>query len=291
MRVGNNNTFDSMDGPGGSVPLNTYTHVAGTYDGTTIRIYLNGNLHASKATNIGTMANDNLPLRIGQNYRGSIDELEIFNRALAQSEIQAIVAADSAGKCKPPTPTPTPATSCLQPPANLTAWYAGDGNTNDLKGGDSGTFDPGRVTFAAGKVAQAFQFNGTGPVTVVDQSAHDATTALTLDAWVNPAAATSGSFVFKGNISTAGGQPYSLFFNGSRTITFRVGNNTTFDSLGSLSTIPLNTYSHVAATYDGTQMRLYIDGKLDAVKNTTIGALPNRPASLHRDKRVSRSGG
>ena len=31
---------------------------------------------------------------------GLIDEVEIFNRALSQSEIQAIVTADTAGKCK-----------------------------------------------------------------------------------------------------------------------------------------------------------------------------------------------
>lgn len=273
FRVGNDSTFDALGGVT-QLPLNTYTHVAATYDGTTMRIYINGVLDASKTTTIGPLANSSLPLLIGHGHRGILDELGIYNRALAQSELQAIVAAGSAGKCKPPTPTPTPASACVQAPANLTAWFPGDGNAVDLQGGDSGTNAAGVVTFAAGHVGQAFQFDGQSEVAVVDQAAHDATNALTLDAWINPVSANGGSFVFRGN---RGGnpQPYSLFLNGNRTITFRVGNNSTFDAMASFSSVPLNTYSHIAATYDGTRMRIYINGVLDAVKTTTIGTLGN----------------
>ncbi len=50
----------------------------------------------------------NVPLRVGYSdpgssyhFNGRIDEVEVHNRALAPSEIQAIYAAASAGKCKP----------------------------------------------------------------------------------------------------------------------------------------------------------------------------------------------
>jgi hypothetical protein len=36
----------------------------------------------------------------GFNFNGQLDEVEIFDRALTQAEIQSIVAADSFGKCK-----------------------------------------------------------------------------------------------------------------------------------------------------------------------------------------------
>src|SRR5262249_12489632 len=51
----------------------------------------------------------------------------------------------------------TPA--CVVPPANAVSWWPGDGNANDLTGGNNGTLQGG-ATFAAGNVGQAFQFNG-----------------------------------------------------------------------------------------------------------------------------------
>ena len=77
--------------------------------------YINGSPTAF-APPLGSSVNNSLPLWIGETrisgLRGGIviDELEIFNRALSQPEIQSIVTARSAGKCKPlqvaPGPTP-----------------------------------------------------------------------------------------------------------------------------------------------------------------------------------------
>ena len=87
------------------LPLLTWTHLAGTFDGSTIRFYINGELAGTvDATSIGP-TND-APLRIGtsgdcEHFVGLIDEIELFNRALSQEEIQSIVDAGTAGKCKP----------------------------------------------------------------------------------------------------------------------------------------------------------------------------------------------
>ena len=59
----------------------------------------------------------------GENYSGLIDEVELFNRALSQQEVQNIFQAGSFGKCKPvttPTATPTP-TPTVTPTATATA--------------------------------------------------------------------------------------------------------------------------------------------------------------------------
>ena len=66
-------------------------------------------------------------------YNGDLDEVELFNRALSQGEIQNIYTAGTSGKCKTPTATPTstftptatatPTPPCAQPPANMVAWY------------------------------------------------------------------------------------------------------------------------------------------------------------------------
>ena len=100
----------------GSLPsIGEWHHVAGvrnTQDNT-LSLYINGEQVDSIPLN-STTANytDNPILIIGArinpfepdglgSFPGLIDEVEIFNRALSASEIQAIFLAGSAGKCKP----------------------------------------------------------------------------------------------------------------------------------------------------------------------------------------------
>ncbi|MFB9421176.1 LamG domain-containing protein, partial [Nonomuraea rubra] len=82
-------------GTGGtaSLPLNTWSHLAATYDGTTLRLYVNGVL-TSERTAGGPIRTDNGVLRIGGNslwgeyFNGLIDEVRIYNRALNAVQIQ-----------------------------------------------------------------------------------------------------------------------------------------------------------------------------------------------------------
>src|SRR4051812_21186843 len=50
-------------------------------------------------------------------------------------------------------------TGCITPPPGLVAWWAGDGNANDLVGVNNGALQNG-TTFAAGRVGQSFAFDG-----------------------------------------------------------------------------------------------------------------------------------
>ena len=75
-----------------SIPLNTWTHLAATYDGATLRLFVNGSQVGSRAISGAIRASTN-PLRIGGNdweeyFSGRIDEVRIYNRALSQAEIQ-----------------------------------------------------------------------------------------------------------------------------------------------------------------------------------------------------------
>ena len=84
--------------------------IAFSYDGAALKIYVDGVLDGTTASNATPVQNTN-PVSIGAwqsssagviaHWAGLIDEVEVFNRALTASEIMAIYNADSFGKCKP----------------------------------------------------------------------------------------------------------------------------------------------------------------------------------------------
>jgi hypothetical protein len=76
-----------------ALSYNTIYHVTGTYDGTTVRIYLNGVLNASHSSSIVPGTFTPTMVRIGHHYDtryfgGSIYLLNVYNRALTAAEIQ-----------------------------------------------------------------------------------------------------------------------------------------------------------------------------------------------------------
>jgi len=83
-------------------------HVAGVYNGTTKYLYVDGTLDVSEPAT-GTIAVNTQPLLLGnnagalqRNFNGLVDEVSLYNRALSASEIQAIYATGSGGKCPLP---------------------------------------------------------------------------------------------------------------------------------------------------------------------------------------------
>ncbi|MBL8535113.1 MAG: LamG domain-containing protein, partial [Betaproteobacteria bacterium] len=78
-----------------STPLavDTWTHVAGTYDGATLRLYVNGEEVASRVYS-GTINHTTQPLLLGQGaggypWRGMLDEVRLWNVARSAEDIAA----------------------------------------------------------------------------------------------------------------------------------------------------------------------------------------------------------
>jgi hypothetical protein len=67
-------------------------HVAATYDGSTVRLYVNGVERASRASSV-SIVNHAGALRVGRFVSGTIDEPAVYSRALSATEIAAHYAA------------------------------------------------------------------------------------------------------------------------------------------------------------------------------------------------------
>jgi hypothetical protein len=76
-----------------ALAIGAWTHLATTYDGANLRLYVNGALVRTRAVT-GTLANTANPLRIGgdlpwgEYFNGLIDEVRVYSRALSLAEIQ-----------------------------------------------------------------------------------------------------------------------------------------------------------------------------------------------------------
>ncbi|GEM_PF-6344254 len=136
--------------------------------------------------------------------------------------------------------------------------------------GNNGSVVNGTTFNMSGKFGSALTFDSIDDfVNISDgtSSSFDIASGITLEAWVRPINSTQTQMIISKDSSSAGG--YLLALSGNR-IYFGFYNATTlYENVGSLA-IQNNTFTHVAATYNGTHSRTYVNGTLD-VTNTTTG--------------------
>ncbi len=108
-----------------TTPLNTWTHVAVTYDGVALRHYLNGALDRTTPLTCTVKNTSSQAIRIGANggngevMNGSIDDVRVYSRVLSAAEIQADMATP-AGSPAPPPDTTVPTVAIGAPLAGAT---------------------------------------------------------------------------------------------------------------------------------------------------------------------------
>jgi serine protease len=178
--------------------------------------------------------------------------------------------------------TVNPPTCVLSPPGML-SWWPADDNANDIVGGDTGVLQ-GKVEFTDGMVGSAFWMDGAdGRVLIPDRPDLQSIQAISIDTWVKASPTGAGqSLIGKFNHNSGSpGNPaddsYELGLTSSGGLTWRVetvGGAAVDDNILMVSSINLfdDSYHHIAATYDGLLMTLYLDGVLVGSKaaNGTI---------------------
>jgi len=95
FNLGVSNSWNELTSSVALLTVNTWTHVAATYDGSYMRIYINGVCTDSiaKTISFSNASSNNLVIgdnsQMGRNFAGLIDEVRIWNVARTKVEIQA----------------------------------------------------------------------------------------------------------------------------------------------------------------------------------------------------------
>jgi hypothetical protein len=83
---------EAAPGYGSSISTTRYSHIIGTYDSSSVKLYLNGNLVASQSLsgNINTTGICRISGYDNNNetWNGNIANIKVYNRALSASEVQ-----------------------------------------------------------------------------------------------------------------------------------------------------------------------------------------------------------
>ncbi len=160
--------------------------------------------------------------------------------------------------------------------------------TTDVSGfGNTGTLL--NATRIAGKYGNGLSFNGTSALVRVANSASlDVTTGLTMEAWVKPSAITGWRTLIMKEASSAPVPQNG--WNDLLDYTMYANTDTNRPNIGIVNTtgnwetrgttqLPLNVWTHIATTFDGTAVRLYING-VQVASASASGTIHTSPDQL-----------
>ncbi|MDQ1560427.1 MAG: hypothetical protein QOD32_3487 [Pyrinomonadaceae bacterium] len=187
---------------------------------------------------------------------------QIMLRTLATSFICAFVLTLASSQ------TAQAQTACAPTTTRQMQWYPGDGSPADIVENIDGALKNG-TAYAPGMVGQAFSLDGVNDYVDINfMPLPSPYNVLSVETWIKPANVLSGRIADK---ATPGGTDGFLLELSGGHLRAAFGAN----SATSSASITADTYTHVAAVYDGANVRLYINGTLDSTTPaTTPGAAP-----------------
>jgi PKD repeat protein len=167
--------------------------------------------------------------------------------------------------------TPQPS-SCVSPPSGLVGWWPGEGNANDIVGGNNGNL-VGGVTFGTGEVGLGFLMDGRQAAGGVDvgnaPSLHFTGGDFTLETWVRFDAALYDRAILSKMIST-GGVPntdgWALIKQDNNHFWFCFGGGATNGcgpaefTVFSATAVAPNVWYHIAVVKTSSDFALFVNG-------------------------------
>ncbi len=250
------------------IAVNQWSHLVFLWSDSIMEVYVNSVRVAYR--NNPTLQNVVDPAaRIGWGHtygmNGSIDDLRIYNRALSAPEVKTLYEQYDPGA----------QVSDLQ--KGLVGWWKLDGNANDsTPNGGNGTLvnSPTLVANRKGQANSAYAFNGLDTqITIPDSAALSPTAEVTVSAWVYGSVEDTSygdgstvGIVAKDVSDGLGNPPYAIQVTNGTARCFINNPSNQVVNLSSNSALTDNTWQLITCTFDGSTIKVYVDG---VFKNST----------------------
>lgn len=266
---------------------NTWHHLGGTWDGTYLRLYLDGRMGVPVAASAPTVTTSSFRIGAsnypGRYFNGNIDDVRLYKRALSTEEIRDLASLAPPGSLTASGSQTTyipgiffPSTGGLVGHWKMEELFAGstvaDSSGYNVDGTVSGATGTNNLPQPTTNVplksnvlsVRSLNFDGTDDVVSISDSAKHRPAQISVSAWIFPNNFTSDwDSVLMKTTSTAWTDGYGLaHYNTANSIAFFINNYNTARAISTLT--PDGAWHHVAGTYDLQNIKLYIDGSLVA---------------------------
>ena len=254
-------------------------HIAGVWDGAYLKVYLNGNLDGTVNTGNGPGSGTS-SVKIGRNsggahFNGLVDEVRVSNAAVYTGNFTPSMHLNASGSTK----------GLWKLDGQTITDSSGNGNNGSLQAGATYSTD-----VPTGPAYHSLSANGSDAyVQVANSSSLNITGAITVEAWIKPNSIGTYQYIASresyAQSGTGGG--YELTLNNAGKARFDVYHSpTTYTPVVGNTVLSTGVWHHIAGVWDGSYLKLYVNGNLDSTVNTGNG-----PASGTSSLKIGRNSG
>ncbi len=267
-----------------TLSANTWYHGTFVYNGSNISLYLNGKSDATAVSASGNLTLSSTLMHFGnchysdpsfnQYFSGNLDNMRIYNYARSAAQVAwdynrgGPVAQYKFDECNGGTANDASGNSNN---GTLTIGATGSQTSNGTCG--SGTSTEAWSNGASGKFNSSLKFDGTDDyVSVPDANMLDLTTDGSLSVWINPTNIADYRVIMEKGTNWAGARSYyGMYFATSKAVC-STANSSGQSAATSTVNISTSTWTHISCTWNGSLIKLYINGVLNATGGQTYPA-------------------